>query len=313
MEVHVRAVVCGILGVAAAAFAVQAGQNQNDVDPNQPTPEQNGTVYSFGEDGLGGCDCIDLVLVIDDTGSMFGAINNVKAGIVDIINLAQSTCGNVQAALITHKDDVQVDQNLTFNVANVIAAVNALSASGGAGEPEASDEALREAFTATVCALTGDFDPSLYRAGCCKVAILVTDANPGGCDDFYQDGVDNVNAHARALEALGLGINIGALFVPTFGDPGGTITPIMIDYAATTGGVFGQTNPDGSGTAAAIQQVILNCTGTGATEFCCLPDGTCVEVLEGQCVGLGGFVVASCDECDTPTIESSWGQIKSQF
>jgi uncharacterized protein YegL len=307
-----KRIVCGILGVGAAAFAAQAGQNQQDV-PREGTPLEDGTVQSYGED-RGACDCLDLALVIDDTGSMFGAIANVSAGIVDIVNLALAECGDVRAGVITHKDDVQVDQPFTANMALVIAAVNAIPAGtgGGAGEPEASDEALREAFTATVCALTGDFIPD-WRSGCCKVAILVTDANPGGCDDLYQDGVDNVNAHQRALDALGLGINIGALFVPTFGDPGGTITPVMIDYAATTGGVFGQSNPDGSGTADAIEQVILNCSTGGATEFCCLPDGTCVEVLEGQCAGLGGFVVVDCVECPSPTIESSWGQIKARY
>ena len=32
----------------------------------------------------GDCDCIDLVFIIDDTGSMSGAIANVAAGIGDI-------------------------------------------------------------------------------------------------------------------------------------------------------------------------------------------------------------------------------------
>jgi hypothetical protein len=304
--------VCGVLGVGVVAFAAQAGPNQQDTTPGS-TPEQNGTVYSYGED-RGDCNCLDLALVIDDTGSMLGAINNVAAGIVDIVNLAVAECGDVRAGVITHKDDVQVDLPFTNNMASVIAAVNAIPAGtgGGAGEPEASDEALREAFTATICALSGNFTPD-WRDGCCKVAILVTDANPGGCDDLYQNGVDNVNAHQRALDALGLGIQIGALFVPTFGDPGGTITPVMIDYAATTGGVFGQSNPDGSGTADAIEQVILNCSTGGATEFCCLPDGTCVEVLEGQCAGIGGFVVDTCDDCPTPTLQKSWGEIKSLY
>lgn len=310
-----KRIVCGVLGVGVLAFAAQAGPNQQDEQPGGPTPEQDGTVLSYGGEGdRGDCDCLDLALVIDDTGSMLNAINNVAAGIVDIVNLAVAQCGDVRGGVITHKDDVEVDLPFTNNMASVIAAVNNIPAGtfGGAGEPEASDEALGEAFTFTNCALTGDFVPD-WRDGCCKVAILVTDANPGGCDDLYQNGVDDVAANARALEALGLGVKIGALFVPTFGDPGNTITPIMINYAAVTGGVFGQSNADGTGTANAIEQVILNCTTGGATEFCCLPDGTCVEVLEGQCVGLGGAVVATCDDCATPTIETTWGAIKAKY
>jgi hypothetical protein len=168
-------------------------------------------------------------------------------------------------------------------MASVIAAVNAiLAAPAVCGRAGSFGEALREALRVPGASPVTSHE---LRDGCCKVAILVTDANPGGCDDLYQTGVDDVAAHARALDALGLGVKIGALFVPTFGDGGGTITPVMIDYAATTGGVFGQSNADGTGTANAIEQVILNCTTGGATEFCCLPDGTCVEVLEGQCAG----------------------------
>ena len=41
-------------------------------------------------------------------------------------------------------------------------------------------------------------------------ATATADANPGGCDDQYVGGVDNVNAHARALEAAGLDVAIDA-------------------------------------------------------------------------------------------------------
>jgi uncharacterized protein YegL len=283
------------------------------VDWNANTLEDPGTVYSYGAGGDGTCDCIDLVLVVDDTGSMGGAISNIATGLIDVISTAETTCGDIQCGVITFADDVQVDQPLVAGTAGCSAAVAALFASGGAGLPEASDEALREAFTATVCALTGDFDPAAWRAGCCKVAILVTDAEPAGCDDTFSVGTDDVNAHARALEAAALGVQIGALFVPTGGDPSGTITPIMIDYAATTDGVFGQTNADGTGTSSAIEQVILNCIGAGDTELCCFPDGACTEVLVGQCEPGGGTLVADCAECGpVPTHQTTWGQIKSQ-
>jgi uncharacterized protein YegL len=263
------------------------------------------------------CGCIDLLLVLDTTGSMSGAINNVKSGMVDIINLASSTCnGDVHAGLITFKDNVTTVDNLTANTAQVIADVNAQFASGGNNEPEASDEALREAFTipGTLCSKIGDFDPTLWRAGCCKVAVLITDAHPAGCDDAYVNGVDNVNAHNRALDALNIGVKIGAAFVPTFGDPTGEIVPIMVDYAATTGGVYGQTNADGTGTKEAIQQVILDCAGVADVEHCCLGDGRCVDVTIGSCASVyNGHVVNDCMECAVPVLPSTWGRIKTIY
>jgi uncharacterized protein YegL len=293
-------------------MVAQANNEDGVIDHGAVTVEQPGTVYSYGVGGDGTCDCIDLVLVVDDTGSMFGAIANVQTGLLDILNTAQSTCNDVQCGVITFADNVEVDQALTGVTADCTTAVNALVASGGTNLPEASDEGLREAFTATVCALTGDFDPADWRDGCCKVAILVTDAEPGGCDDTFTLGVDDANAHQRALDAAALGIQIGALFVPTGGDPSGTITPIMIDYAATTDGVFGQTNADGTGTSNAIEQIILNCIGAGETELCCFPDGSCTTVLVGQCEPGGGTLVATCDECSpVPTQETTWGRIKS--
>ncbi|MFH1276813.1 MAG: vWA domain-containing protein [Candidatus Eisenbacteria bacterium] len=262
------------------------------------------------------CNCIDLVLVIDDTGSMFGAIANVAAGIEDIIDLADSTCGSVQAALVTFSDTVEVDEDLTFNVAAVKTAVGNLIATGGVGIPEASDEALREVLTepGTICTKIGDFTTGAFRDTCCRVVVLVTDAQPGGCDDFYDAGVDMPNAHDRALEAAAAGIQIGALFVPTFGDPGDIVT-IMTDYAGTSGGVYGQTAADGNGTAAAIEQLILDCIGQAQTELCCIPDAhQCVEVLAGQCDALGGYVVSDCSECEfTGTESSSWGTVKKLF
>ena len=307
----------GIL--ACLPIAVLASPNDTLVgDPDAWTPYGGEVMFSYA--GLNGsaerdsCDCLDLVLVIDDTGSMSGAIANVQAGMLDIIRLAEDTCNDVAAGLVTFKDEVEVDVALTSDLSLVTAAVNSLFAVGGDNEPEASDEALREVFTSTVCTLIGDFDPDAWREGCCKVTILVTDARPGGCDDDYTDGVDDVNAHARALEAAGLDIAIGAVFVPTFGDPTGDITPIMVDYAATTGGVFGQTAADGGGTANAIEQIILNCVGEAATELCCTPAGDCVEVLEGNCETLGGYVVSDCEECETTPVEpSTWGRIKSVF
>jgi hypothetical protein len=299
-----------------AALAKSPNQAALERYSPQPAPAARlapGRATEVGE-AAEHCDCLDLVLVIDDTGSMAGAIGNVQAGMFDILALADTLCTDVRAGLITFKDDVEVDLGLTGNLTDVANAVSALTAVGGNLEPEASDEALREALTSTVCMLTGDFDSGAWRDTCCKVAILVTDARPGGCDDAYTDGVDDVNAHARALDALAADIAIGALYVPTFADYTPEILAVMTDYAATSGGLFGQTAADGSGTAAAIEQIILDCAAGADTELCCLPDGRCLEVLAGSCEAIGGHVVADCFDCrPVPAEGETWGKIKSSF
>jgi uncharacterized protein YegL len=303
------------VAIAFSSVAI-AGPGANRWRP--PVIEEPGfSDYTPPASVVGDCDCIDLVLLIDRTGSMGDAINNIKAGIVDIIDLAETTCGDVQAALVSFDDQVQVNVDMTFNVDDVKNGVNALSAGGGAYEPEASDEALREVLTepGTVCTKIGDFTTSAFRDTCCKVAIVVTDARPGGCDDTYDPAVDMPNAHARALEAAAMDVRIGALLVPTQGFPADIIT-IMTDYAATTGGVFGQADSSGMGTAAAIEQIILDCAEEAETELCCIPDSTasCFEVLAGQCEDIGGYVVDSCDQCRPSSTEPcDWATIKEIY
>jgi len=309
-----RRFLCSAIVVALAAGQAFAGPNE----VGEGIASDDTSTYVLPQVPAGDCTCIDLVFVIDDTGSMGGAINNVKAEIGNLLALAQATCTDVHAGLVTFKDNVEVDHDLNSDTAGVAAAIAALVATGGAGEPEASDDALREISTEATCfgGSVGDFTQANWRSGCCKLAILVTDARPSGadCDDFY-DGIgdDGADANAAAVACNGLGVQIGAVFVPTFGDPG-DIATIMQNHAATTGGIYAQVNFDGTGTAAAMEQMILDCAGGAATEYCCLPDGTCVQVLQGQCTAIGGFVVPDCAACDATSVEpSSWGSVKALY
>jgi uncharacterized protein YegL len=218
------------------------------------------------------CGPMDVAFVIDTTGSMGGAINSVKsdiAGILTDIENASKSDGvpDYRLALVTFKDDVTVEANFSANNRlTVEPLINALSASGGGDLPEASDEAANtviNALSAEGRAQNVDFTPA-FRAGARKILILVTDAPPGGFDDAYVVGVDDENAHARALEARSNGINISAVFVPVSGDYSGQ-RAIMIDYAKTTDGVFIQTSSTGAGTGAGLADVIAAC-GVGAEE-----------------------------------------------
>jgi hypothetical protein len=213
----------------------------------------------------GPCGPMDVAFVIDDTGSMGGAIDNVKAEAASLLaQIDAASGGDDQLALVTFKDTVSVLQDLAAgNEAAVSAGIAGLVALGGAFLPEASDEALNTVINGLDAAdrapgqQTGDFNGT-FRAGAVKIVILITDALPGGFDDLYTAGVDDVNAHARALEAAAAGILISAIYVPTDGVDA-LEAAIMMDYATTTGGTFTQTNADGTGTAAAISAIIEGC------------------------------------------------------
>ena len=80
----------------------------------------------------GGCGCMDVALVVDNTGSMGGAIDNVRAELPAIIATAQAaSCGDLRIGLVTFpNDNVVVNQPFTTNITAVQNAVQALVASG---------------------------------------------------------------------------------------------------------------------------------------------------------------------------------------
>ncbi len=217
------------------------------------------------------CGCMDVALVIDDTDSMGFAIDNVKNGLTNIIAVAQLASGNdIRLGLVSFADDIDVDQPFTNDVAAVTAAVNALTAGGGGGFPDASDEALSLVVSGSAsagCTVNAPRGPlGSFRSGCVKVAILVTDANPGGCHDSYTDGVDDVHAGLVATNAAAGGVRVSAVFVEGFdatspAHPVSVQGDVMLTYATVTGGVFTNVPADGVGTGDIIQQIIATCGG----------------------------------------------------
>ncbi|MGW3966694.1 vWA domain-containing protein [Amycolatopsis sp. NPDC005003] len=209
------------------------------------------------------CGPLDVTFVVDDTGSMGPALTNIKSELGNIATAVQANSGNdYQLGLVTFKDDVTVRTDLApLNLAAVSPQITALTAAGGAGEPEASDEAVNTAVNnlpATGRPQTGDFSGT-WRSHATKMVILVTDAHPGGFDDTFT-AADQANAHQRAVEAATKGIKVSAVYVQTTALPG--ISPIMQDYATTTGGTYTATPASGAGAGAAILDALKNCRKT---------------------------------------------------
>ena len=206
------------------------------------------------------CGCTDVVFVIDDTGSMSGAIAQVREELNTIVEAALTgSTGDLRFGLVTFKDVVSVQNTLTADLKAVQESIVGLAATGGAFVPEASDEALRAIIEGSAqCGDGGGGFSTPFREECFRIAILITDATPGGCDDQYVPGIDDVAARARADDALANGIRISAIYVPT-GGYNETIAVIMNTYAMRTGGVFSPVAANGTGTADAVVEVLFQC------------------------------------------------------
>ncbi|HVM60226.1 MAG TPA: vWA domain-containing protein [Verrucomicrobiae bacterium] len=214
-----------------------------------------------------GCGCMDLALIVDDTGSMGQAIADVQRSLLQVINVAEYVSGSdLRIGLITFpNDNVVVNVPFTTNFSNVITAVNGLVAAGGAGEPESSDESLQYAITGSAdpsCSVISSNGPfGAFRPNCVKIAALITDAHPGECADFYTVGVSDVHAHQVAVDAQNTGVKIVSVYVPDLQSGGEQtdIKAIMEDYATTSGGIFVESAANGDGTGDGIADAVATC------------------------------------------------------
>jgi hypothetical protein len=215
------------------------------------------------------CGPMDLTIALDDTGSMGGAIDNIKSELPNIINDAKvASDGDLRLGYITFKDDVTVHYSLTTNLPAVEASIMATTASGGSGAPEASDEAKNTAVNNLGPRLgqNGDFSIPWRANPTVKILVLITDAPPGGFNDI-KDPDDVARMHDVALTAKSQNILISDIFVPTDGDYDGQLA-ILKDDADTSGGIFNMTTPDGIGTSDAIKKIIENCGTPTSGNIC---------------------------------------------
>ncbi|KAK3897816.1 hypothetical protein C8A05DRAFT_38602 [Staphylotrichum tortipilum] len=146
----------------------------------------------------------DIVLLVDVTGSMSGAIANVKANLVNVISTVKASQPEAEFAVASFGDindpnPFQVRQDLTADPGALQAAVNTLSASGGGDFPEDWINALFKVSTGSVS----------FRPDSSRVVVLVGDApshDPSGGHTL----ADAITA-LKAQNIRVLAVNVGQL------------------------------------------------------------------------------------------------------
>lgn len=173
----------------------------------------------------------DVCFLADTTGSMGGAITNVRNNATAIMNLVRAVQPDSQFCAAQYRDagdspDYQVDQTITASTAAVQAAINTWAAGGGGDAPEAQLHALTE--------LPGDAG---FRAGSTRVIVWFGDV-PG------HDPTIGGATLASAIAALTAeGVRVIAISVGAGGglDATGQATAIV---SATGGSVLTSPTPD---------------------------------------------------------------------
>ncbi|KAH8669018.1 hypothetical protein BX600DRAFT_435527 [Xylariales sp. PMI_506] len=143
----------------------------------------------------------DVVLLVDVTGSMSAAINDIKTNLINVISTVNGVQPNAQFAVVSFGDladpnGFQVNQGLTNSFSALQAAVNSLRAELGQDTPEDWINALYQLSTGAVT----------YRAGSSRIIVLVSDAPSHDPSGGHSLG-DAINAlKSEAIRVIGVNI-----------------------------------------------------------------------------------------------------------
>ena len=174
----------------------------------------------------------DVFFLVDTTGSMGIAINNVRSSLSGtIVPAVRDAIADVVMGVGDYRDfpvdpygspgdwAYQTRQTMTADVAAVQTALNGLSAGGGADGPESGTEGLYRSASGGSCP-AGGFGEACFRAMSHPIIVVVTDNEmhngPGG-RNAYGAGVTartwaEMTAALIAQEVKIVGANVGTSF-----------------------------------------------------------------------------------------------------
>jgi uncharacterized protein YegL len=143
---------------------------------------------------------VDVIIVIDRSGSMSGEIDEAKTAANYFIDQLDSV--NDRSAVVSYGDDATLDQELTFNQALSKAAVNAITTTGDT----AMDKAIHEANIELI---------NNGRSEAFKVQIMLNDGQndcgeepvPPDCQDRLNAAVQESIDNNLVIYTIGLGLS----------------------------------------------------------------------------------------------------------
>ena len=185
------------------------------------------------------CNCpaqtkIDVVFVIDSTGSMGDEIRTVKDYIAQMVKFAPTQNYKLRVGVVTYRDYELEEKeylirskDLTDDIDSALKFIETIDAAGGGDQPEAVADALHNAIQKDMS----------WSDDARKVIILIGDAPPhgeGGADRNYRNGSPNgYNYKDEITEASKRGITIYTLICSGMDEVG---TRIWKTIADKTGG-----------------------------------------------------------------------------
>lgn len=241
---------------------------------------------------------LDIVIILDATGSQQTSIDNIKASVsTDIVPAIIANFGaNYRLGLVSIKDrrisgqalfDILQPMSIA-NQSSFSTQINTIVATGGGGADEPSDLALASVLNNTTAIdkdgnSLGGNTIGTFRANAAKAIIFVTDNLPSGLNDDF-DYSDWLSADALATQANSQGIQIFSYLtsptqptsvppIPMVQFP--NVTYVMQNYATVTGGIYYFT-PSGVG----ISNGVISAVVDGIT---CPPPTETETICEGGC------------------------------
>lgn len=152
----------------------------------------------------------DIFFLVDTTGSMSMAINNVKTSLAGfIVPAVQGAIADVVMGVGDYRDfpvepfgsagdwTFRLRQSMTVDIGPVQSALDGLRVGGGNDEPESQIEGLWEAAGGT-CAAGGGFGQACFRDASHPIIVVVTDARA-------HNGVDADTAYDSTVTARSWG------------------------------------------------------------------------------------------------------------
>ncbi|NMM32189.1 MAG: VWA domain-containing protein [Cellulomonas sp.] len=181
---------------------------------------------------------LDLVFVIDATGSMSSLIDQVKAYTTAMVSLLQSSTGSYRFALVTYRDDptwtgdpgdyaARVDLPFTTDTDAIRAALATMSANGGGDWEETALSGLDTAMSLP------------WRPGVKKVAVIMGDAPAHNPEPVSGLSSADVIAHSLAVDPVEVftlsvsGTSLGDSLTDVVDRTGGQLVTATGDVAAT--------------------------------------------------------------------------------